>query len=128
MIGCSTHRSSHNPYLPPRAYHSPAATVGAAVGLVGLAAGSEMLNSDRSKRTQRYGAVSVAAGTALLGVALLDAIAVERERDRLRLMYAAMRRYQRGTPVPADLFRPPPPPPPPLPYEFVDEAPLLPNP
>ena len=125
--GCSSQRRPENPYVPAKAYHSPASTMAAAGGVVGLAAGTTMLDSDRSKRTRRWGSAAVAGGAALLGFAIMEAIEVEHERERLRRLYGAMLRYQRGSPIPVDPFRPPPPPPPELPFEFVDDSPLTPS-
>lgn len=123
LAGCGATSRSANPYIPPEAMHSPASTLAAAGGLVGMAAGAQMMDPSRSRRTRRWGAAAAAGGAALMGAAILEAIEVAKERKKLRTIHRALRRDLQGSPSPDNPFRPPPPPLPDLPFDFVEERP-----
>ena len=112
------------PYLPPETQFSPASTLAATGGLVGLAAGAQMMDSRRSSSTRHAGAGVLAAGGALMLAALVDAVDVHGERQKFVTLWNAGLRNLQGSPGGKEpLFREPPPPLPEIPFEIPKEDP-----
>ena len=106
-------------YLPPETQYSPASTLAATGGLVGLAAGAQMMDSNRSSSTRHAGAGVLAAGGALMLAALVDAVDVHGERKKFVTLWNAGLRNMQGSPGGNEpLFRPPPPPLPEVPFDL----------
>jgi hypothetical protein len=126
LAGCSSRPTPVSPYVPPETMYSSGGTMAAMGGVVGLAAGSSMMDKDRSPKTRAAGAGVAAGGAALLGIALLEAIEVEKERQKYVNLHNAFVRSYYGSPVPDSPLRLPPPPLPDIPFEFpaADDSPL----
>ena len=121
--GCARPKSPI-PYLPPETQFSPASTLAATGGLVGLAAGAQMMDSSRSSSTRHAGAGALAAGGALMLAALVDAVDVQAERKKFVTLWNAGLRNLHGSPGGKEpLFRDPPPPLPEVPFEVPKEDP-----
>ena len=119
--GCARPKSP-NPFLPPETQFSPASTLAATGGLVGLAAGAQMMDSRRSSSTRHAGAAVLAAGGALMLGALIDAVDVYGERRKFVTLWNAGLRNLQGSPHTGEpLFRPAPPPLPEVPFEIPKE-------
>jgi hypothetical protein len=120
-LGCARPRPP-SPYLPPETQFSTASTLAATGGLVGLAAGAQMMDSRRSSSTRHAGAGVLAAGGALMLGALIDAVDVYGERKKFVSLWNAGLRNLQGSPGTGEpLFRPPPPPLPEVPFEIPKE-------
>jgi len=131
-VGCSTRPQPVSPYVPPEAMHSGLSTLAAATGLMATAVGSDLMDDDsrwargRNRKGIRTAATGLtAAGIGLLGLAVLDAIEVQKEREKFFKLNNAFWREYRGSPVPDRPFREPLPAPPDLPFRFdPDDSPL----
>lgn len=121
--GCATRLRHPNPYIPPEAMPTVGGTLAAMGGVTATAVGAHMLDRNGSGRSRRVGAGLVAAGAGMLGLALIEAIELEREREKLEKLDAAFRRQIVGSPNPENSFRPAPPPLPEVPFHF-DRSPL----
>ena len=114
-----------NPYVPPEAMYSAGGTMAAAGGVMAASVGASMMDKDRSPSTRKAGMAATAGGAALMGVAILEAIEVQKERQKFVTLYNAFIRDYYGTPVPDAPLRTPPPPPPDVPFDVpADESPL----
>lgn len=123
--GCSSRQQSLNPYLPPETMYSAGGTLAAAGGVAATAVGATMMEKDRSPATRKAGTAVMGSGMALMGAAILEAIEVQKEREKvLKLYYAFVKDYY-GTSVPEGPLRTPPPPPPDVPFELpIEDSPL----
>jgi len=117
--GCASSQRRAGLQLPPEATYSPAAGVAGVAGIAASAAGSEMTRSDRSSRTRKAGNAAVAGGAALMGIALWDAVRVDKEIRKLRTTFDYLTRT-RPSPAADGGFEAPPPPPEPS-FEFVED-------
>ena len=93
-------------------------------GVIAAAYGAHMRNTRKGTRARRTGSAMVAAGAALMGAAVLDAVRVRAEREMLLEFDAAWRRDMRGSPVPDSPLPPPLPPPPVIHWEFFEDSPI----
>jgi hypothetical protein len=123
--GCSSRQQPLSPYVPPEAMYSAGGTFAAAGGVAAASIGTSMMDKDRSPSTRKAGAAVTGGGAALMGAAILEAIEVQKEREKLYKLYYAFLRDYYGTPAPEGPLRTPPPPPPDVPFELpVEESPL----
>jgi hypothetical protein len=128
LAACSSRPQPVSPYVPPEAMHSGASTLAAATGLMAAAVGADLMDDDsrwargrNRKAMKATGAGLVAGGVALMGLAVLEAIEVQKEREKFFKLNAAFWREYRGSPVPDRPFRDPVPPPPEVPFKFDPE-------
>lgn len=128
LAACSGRPQPANPYVPPEAMYSGASTLAAATGLMAAAVGADLLDDDsrwargRNRKGMRAaGAGLGAAGVALMGLAVLDAIEVQKEREKFFKLNDAFWRQYRGSPSPDQPFRERPPPSPEVPFRFNPE-------
>src|SRR5438105_3549487 len=105
VSGCASRPTPISPYVPPEAMYSTGGTMAAMGGVLGTAVGSSMMEKDRSPNTRKAGAAVTGGGAALLGAAILEAIEVEKEREKLFALYHAFLRRYYGTPAPEAPFR-----------------------
>jgi hypothetical protein len=116
--GCAGRAVSPNPYIPPEALHSPGSTVLAAGGVLATAVGTDLAQDRRrSPRTRAAGAAAAATGAGMLVAALVEAIEVQKEREKFFTLQGAFLRQMRGSP-PADLPTRPAEPLPEAPFRF----------
>ena len=121
LAGCAGRAASPNPYVPPEALHSPGSTLMAAGGVMATAIGTDLAQDRRrSARTRAAGAAAAAAGAGMLVAALVDAIEVQKEREKFHTLHGAFLRQMRGSP-PADLPTRPVEPLPEVPFRFNPE-------
>lgn len=118
VSGCSSRPQPINPYLPPDTMYSAAGTMAAMGGVMGSAAGASMMEKDRSPATRKAGAAVMGGGAALLGAAILEAIEVEKNRQKFIDLHNAFVRSYYGSPTTEPTLRTPPPPLPDVPFEF----------
>jgi hypothetical protein len=113
-----------NPYVPPETQYSYGSTLMAAGGLMAAAVGSSMAqNPDASKTVKAAGTAAAAAGTALMLGSLVDAIEVQKERDKFwNLTRAFYHQYFGGPDLEAEPQTAPPPIPE-VPFNFKDDEP-----
>jgi len=120
VAGCGTRPL--NPCLPPETQYSTGSTVAAIGGLLGTAIGTDLAqNSRNSPNTRAIGTAAAATGMGLLAVALIDAVEVQKQREKVINIDRAMRHSYMRPGVPDSFFRPPPPPLPDPPFNFDDE-------
>lgn len=125
LAGCASRPQPLNPYLPPETMHSAAGTLAAVGGVLGTSVGASMMDPDRSPQTRKAGAAVAGAGAALLGAAILEAIEVEKERQKFVNLHNAFVRSYFGSPAPDSPLRTPAPPLPDVPFQFSDgDSPL----
>jgi hypothetical protein len=116
--GCASRPKPISPYVPPETMYSAAGTMAAMGGVVGTAAGASMMEKDRTPATRKAGAAVMGGGAALLGAAILEAIEVEKERQKFVNLHNAFIRSYYGSPAAESPLRTPAPPPPDVPFDF----------
>ena len=104
--------------------YSGTGIVAAQGGVLAASYGAHLLDGRKSTRARRTGSALVAAGAAMMGAAVLDAVRVKAEREMLLEFDAAFRRDMRGAPSVDSPLPPPLPPPPIIPWEFMEKSPL----
>ena len=125
LTGCASRPQPLNPYLPPETMHSAVGTLAAMGGVLGSSVGASMMDPDRSPRTRKAGAAIAGAGAALLGAAILEAIEVEKERQKFVNLHNAFVRSYFGSPSPDSPLRVPAPPLPDVPFQLPEgDSPL----
>jgi hypothetical protein len=123
-LGCA--RPQHpNPYVPPETQYSTGSTLLAAGGLMTAAVGAQFAQDPRaSKSTQTAGTAAMGAGVAAMAASLIDAVEVQKERDKFwKLTYAFYHRYFSPPPFGEPDARPALPPIPEVPFNFEDPPP-----
>lgn len=114
-----------NPMVPPETQYSAAGTLAAAGGLAGVMAGASMMENNHSRTTQKAGIAAASGGLALMGAALVEAVQVNKEREKFITLYNAFLRNYYGSAPPGGELRLVAPPPPDVPVEIpVEESPL----
>jgi hypothetical protein len=125
LVGAGCARTSPHPLVPPETQYTAGGTLAAVGGTAGMIAAAEMTDRDRSPGTRKAGMAAGAAGAALLAAAVVEAIEVEREREKFYRLQAAFWRNWLGSPSPDAPFRDPAPPLPEVPFNFEkDDGPL----
>ena len=123
IAGCSSRPQHPNPYVPPETQYSTGSTLLAAGGLMTAMVGSAISDSPTASRSARTAGTAVAAaGVGLMAASLIDAIEVQKEREKFfNLTRAFYRQYFGGSSLGEESARPAPPPIPELPFKFGDE-------
>ena len=124
LAGCA--RAPHpSPYVPPETQYSTGSTVMAAGGLVAATAGASFAQDpNASKSARTAGTAAVGAGAALMAASLIDAIEVQKEREKfINLTRAFYHHYFGSSPLWEEPERPAPPPLPEVPFNFKDPSP-----
>lgn len=124
LLGSCARPPHPNPYVPPETQYSMGSTLMAAGGLMAAAVGSSMAQDPAASKTVKsVGAAAAVAGTGLMLGSLIDAVEVQKEREKfINLTRAFYRQYYGGDwQEPAD--RPAPPPIPEIPFNFQDDPP-----
>src|SRR5438094_5218430 len=81
--GCSSRPQHPNPYVPPETQYSVGSTLMAAGGLMMAAVGSSMAQDPAASNSVRTaGTAAMGAGVGLMAASLLDAIEVQKEREK----------------------------------------------
>lgn len=121
--GCA--RPHHpNPYVPPETQYSTGSTLVAAGGLVTAAVGAQVAQNPRATSAAKTaGTAGMGAGVAAMAGSLLDAIEVQKEREKfINLTRAFYHRYFSPPPLDEDTGREPLPPVPMVPFNFQDPS------
>ena len=121
--GCA--RPHHpNPYVPPETQYSTGSTLMAAGGLMTAAVGASFAQDPRASSTARAaGTAAMGAGMAVMAASLIDAIEVEKQREKfIQLTRAFYHRYFSPPPVGEDRTEPVLPPIPEVPFNFKDPS------
>src|SRR5262249_46747091 len=83
LLGACARPQHPNPYVPPETQYSVGSTMLAAGGVMAAAAGASMSSSPNASGTTRAaGTAALAAGTAMMLGSLIDAVDVQKERDK----------------------------------------------
>lgn len=120
-LGCA--RPHHpNPYVPPETQYSTGSTLMAAGGAVTAMVGAQFAQDPRaSKSTQTAGTAAMGAGVAAMAASLIDAVEVQKEREKFyKLTYAFYHRYFSPPPLSEPEERPALPPVPIVPFNFEE--------
>lgn len=127
--GCSSRPQHPNPYVPPETQYSTGSTLMAAGGLMAAAVGSWMSDSPSSSKTTRtVGTAATATGVGLMLTSLIDAVEVQKEREKFfNLTRAFYRQYFGAYSSLEEPERPAPSSIPELPFTFSDEGTLPPG-
>jgi len=111
-----------NPYVPPETQYSTGSTLMAAGGLMAAAVGSSVAQDPGASKTARTaGTASAVAGTGLMLASLIDAVEVQKEREKFMNLTRAFYRQYYGASWQEPEERPGPPPLPELPFDFREE-------
>ena len=122
VAGCA--RPQHpSPYVPPETQYSAGSTIMAATGLMAAAAGAQLSSDPRaSTTTKTAGTAAVGAGVGLMAASLIDAIEVQKEREKfIKLTWAFYFHYFGSDPIETP-DRAAPPPVPEVPFKFKDPS------
>jgi len=123
-IGCA--RPQHpNPYIPPDTQYSTGSTLMAAGGLMTAAVGASFAQDPRASKTaQAAGTAAMGAGMAVVAASLIDAIEVQKNRQKwIDLTRAFYHRYFSPPPLSEDTERGGALPPiPEVPFNFKDPS------
>ncbi|MBI3855071.1 MAG: hypothetical protein HY293_05210 [Planctomycetes bacterium] len=97
-LGCA--RPQHpNPYVPPETQYSTGSTLMAAGGLMTAAVGASFAQDpNASKSARAAGTAAMGAGVAMMAASLLDAIEVEKEREKFIQLTRAFYHHYFGSP------------------------------
>jgi hypothetical protein len=123
-LGCSTRPEHPNPYVPPETQYSLGSTLAAAGGLMAAAAGASLAQDPAASKTvQTAGTAAMGAGLTLVAASLLDAIEVQKQREKFyNLTRAFYHQYFGSSPLGEPEDRPAPPPVPEVPFTFKDPS------
>jgi hypothetical protein len=111
-----------NPYIPPETQYSAGSTLMAAGGLMAAAVGTSMAQDPHASKTvQAAGTAAAVAGTGLMLGSLIDAIEVQKERDKFMKLTRAFYHQYFGWPSLEAEEQPAPPPLPEVPFNFKDD-------
>jgi len=122
LAGCA--RAPHpSPYVPPETQYSTGSTLLAAGGLVAASVGAQVAQDPRASRTaQTAGTAALGAGVGMMAASLLDAIEVQKEREKwIKLTRAFYHHYYGYDPIETP-ERPAPPPIPEVPFNFREPS------
>jgi hypothetical protein len=122
-LGCA--RGQHpNPYVPPETQYSAGSTIMAAGGLVAATAGASFAQDPQASKTAKTaGTAAMGAGVGLMAASLIDAIEVQKEREKFyKLTRAFYHHYFGSSPLWEESERPAPPPIPEVPFNFKDPS------
>jgi hypothetical protein len=122
-IGCA--RPQHpNPYVPPDTQYSTGSTLLAAGGLMTAAVGASFAQDPRASSTARTaGTAAMGAGVAMVAASMIDAIEVEKNREKfIQLTRAFYHRYFSPPPLAEDTTGTALPPIPEVPFNFKDPS------
>jgi hypothetical protein len=123
-LGCARPRHP-NPYVPPDTQYSTGSTLMAAGGLMTAAIGAGIAQDPRaSKVAQTAGTAAMGAGMAVMAASLIDAIEVQKNREKwIQLTRAFYHRYFSPPPLSEDADRGGALPPiPEVPFNFKDPS------
>jgi hypothetical protein len=120
--GCA--RPHHpSPYVPPETQHSAGSTLLAAGGVVAASVGAQVAQRPgASARSQTAGTAAMGAGVGMIAASLIDAIEVQKEREKfIKLTRAFYHHYYGYDPIePKEPAAPPPLPE--VPFNFKDPS------
>jgi hypothetical protein len=120
-LGCA--RPQHpNPYVPPETQYSAGSTILAAGGLVAASVGAQVAQAPGASATARTaGTAAMGAGMGMIAASLIDAIEVQKEREKfIKLTRAFYHHYFDYNPLDEGKERAAPPPIPEVPFNFKD--------
>jgi len=124
LLGQACARPQHpNPYVPPETQYSTGSTLLAAGGLMTAAVGASFAQDPRASSTAKLaGTAAMGAGMAAMAASLIDAIEVQKQREKfIQLTRAFYHRYFSPAPVGEDTERGSALPPiPEVPFNFKD--------
>jgi hypothetical protein len=124
LAGCT--RPTHpNPYVPPETQYSTGSTLIAAGGLMSAATGASIAQDPRaSAAAKTAGTAAMGAGVGLMLASLVDAVEVQKEREKfINLTRAFYHHYFGYDPLGEPKERPAPPPIPEVPFNFKELPP-----
>ena len=124
LAGCA--RPEHpSPYVPRETQYSTGSTMLAAGGVMAAAAGASYAQDPRASATARTaGSAAMGAGVAMMAASLIDAIEVQKEREKfINLTRAFYHHYFGYDPIGEPQERAAPPPVPEVPFKFKDFEP-----
>jgi hypothetical protein len=122
-VGCA--RPHHpNPYVPPETQYSMGSTLMAGGGVLAAAVGASVAQDPRASSTARAaGTAAMGAGVAVMAASLIDAIQVQKEREKfIQLTRAFYHRYFSPPPVGEDKGEAALPAIPEVPFNFKDPS------
>lgn len=122
-VGCA--RPHHpSPYVPPDTQYSTGSTLLAAGGLMTAAVGANFAQDPRASSTARTaGTAAMGAGVAMVAASMIDAIEVEKNREKfIQLTRAFYHRYFSPPPLSEDTGGTALPPIPEVPFNFKDPS------
>jgi hypothetical protein len=123
LAGCA--RPTHpSPYVPPETQYSLGSTLAAAGGLVAASVGAQVAQAPGASATARTaGTAAMGAGMAMMAASLVDAIDVQKEREKfIKLTRAFYHHYFDYDPLDEGKERAAPPPVPEVPFNFKDPS------
>jgi hypothetical protein len=123
IAGCA--RPTHpSPYVPPETQYSVGSTMLAAGGLVAAATGAQVAQAPGASATARTaGTAAMGAGVGMMAASLIDAIEVQKEREKwIKLTRAFYNHYFGYDPLDEGKDRAAPPPVPEVPFNFKDPS------
>jgi len=120
ILGSCGRPQPANPIIPPETQYSGLGTLSASAGVMGMAVGAQMSQSG-SARSRTVGTGVAAAGVGLMIPAILDAIAVGKEREKFWTLNNAFWRRYIGSPGPDESKAEPLPGTPEIPFRFADD-------
>src|SRR5882672_276048 len=124
LLGSCARPQHPNPYVPPETQYSTGSTLLAAGGMMAAAVGSSFVQDPSASKTMKAaGTAALAAGTGMMLASLIDAVEVQKEREKFMNLTRAFYRQYYGGPSPETEDHPLPPPIPELPFTFRDEEP-----
>jgi hypothetical protein len=125
ILGASCARPHHpNPYVPPETQYSMGSTLMAAGGLMTAAVGASFAQDPKASSTAKAaGTAAMGAGMAVMAASLIDAIQVQKEREKfIQLTRAFYHRYFSPPPVGEDKGETTLPSIPEVPFNFKDPS------
>lgn len=124
LLGACARPQHPNPYVPPETQYSTGSTLLAAGGLMSAAVGASFAQDPKaSPAVKTAGTAAMAGGTALMLASLIDAIEVQKQREKfINLTRAFYNHYYGGFDF-EEPERPAPPPIPDVPFTFKDPEP-----
>jgi len=125
LLLASCARPPHpSPYVPPETQYSVGSTLMAAGGLMTAAVGSSFAQDPHASSTARTaGTAAMAVGTASMLASLIDALEVQKEREKFMNLTRAFYNHYFGGYDPDEPERAAPPPLPEIPFSFKDAEP-----
>jgi hypothetical protein len=124
LLLCSCARPQHpSPYVPPETQYSTGSTLMAAGGLMSAMVGASFSQDPHaSPAAKTAGTAAMAGGTAMMLASLIDAVEVQKERDKfINLTRAFYHHYYGG--IDSEPDKPAPPALPEVPFTFKDPEP-----